>query len=205
MIGIAQVFTLFFVTLGPFKVLGPFVQRTHGLDDTTVRQIAVWAFAIATVTAVTGGLVGRTLVVQWGISQPALLLAAGVIFFLVALRQLMEQYEPARPAAHEPLPPSAVIAASRLVFPMLLTPYGIAAIIALLSSSSDSERTLRILGLVVLVMVLNLVAMLTARRILIGLAIMVLQVIGAVLAVLQVAMSVQFILTGLQRLGVIAG
>jgi multiple antibiotic resistance protein len=204
MIGLAQVFTLFFVTLGPFKVLGPFVERTRGLDDKTVRQLAVWAFVIATVTAVTGGLIGRTLVAQWGISQPALLLAGGVIFFLVALRQLLEQYEPARTSVHEPLPSSVVIASSRLVFPMLLTPYGIAAIIALLSSSTSAERTMQILGLVVLVMVLNLVAMLAARRILVGLAIMILQVVGAVLAVLQVAMSVQFMLAGLQRLGVIA-
>jgi multiple antibiotic resistance protein len=54
MIGPAEIFTIFFVTLGPLKVLGPFAQRTQGLDDTTVRRIAVWAFVIATIAIVVG-------------------------------------------------------------------------------------------------------------------------------------------------------
>jgi small neutral amino acid transporter SnatA (MarC family) len=52
--------------------------------------------------------------------------------------------------------------------------------------------------------VLVLVAMLFARRILVGFAILILQVIGAVLAVLQVALSVQIIIGGLRMLGVLA-
>ena len=48
MIGRAEIFTIFFVTLGPLKVLGAFAQRTHGLDDATVRKIAVTAFVIGT-------------------------------------------------------------------------------------------------------------------------------------------------------------
>jgi multiple antibiotic resistance protein len=56
-----------------------------------------------------------------------------------------------------------------------------------------------------LVMCLDLLAMLFARFILRGFAIIVLQVLGAVLAVLQVALSVQFMLLGLRSLGVIPG
>jgi hypothetical protein len=33
MIGPAAIFTLFFVTLGPLKILGPFAQRTHKIND----------------------------------------------------------------------------------------------------------------------------------------------------------------------------
>jgi small neutral amino acid transporter SnatA (MarC family) len=44
-----------------------------------------------------------------------------------------------------------------------------------------------------------------ARFILRGLTIIILQVLGSVLAVLQVAMSVQFMLLGLRSLGVISG
>ena len=42
-LGPGEIFTIFFITIGPLKLLGPFVQRTHGLDDTAVRQIAVRA------------------------------------------------------------------------------------------------------------------------------------------------------------------
>jgi hypothetical protein len=51
-------------------------------------------------------------------------------------------------------------------------------------------------------MVLNLVAMSFGRRILVGAVVMPLQVVGAVLAVLQVALSVQIILGALRSLGV---
>jgi multiple antibiotic resistance protein len=61
-----------------------------------------------------------------------------------------------------------------------------------------------ILMLVVAVMIVNLAAMWFARRILVGFAIVVLQVVGAVLAVLQVALSVQLVLDGLRTLGVLA-
>ena len=204
MLGPAEIFTLFFVTLGPLKVLGPFVQRTRGLDDATVREIAVRAFVIATIAVVAGSLLGRVLLPKWHISLAAMELTGGIVFFLVALRQLLEQYEPRSAAPVEPLPASPTAAAAQLVFPIVLTAYGIAAVIALLAASDRAERTAMILTLLLIVMVLDLLAMLFARRILVGPTIIVLDVLGAVLAVLQVGLSVQLILEGLRLLGVIA-
>jgi multiple antibiotic resistance protein len=203
-ISLGEIFTLFFVTLGPLKLLGPFVMRTRGLDDAAVRRIAVLVFVVASIAMVAGCLVGRAILENWRVSEAALRLTGGIVFFMVALRQLLEQYTPTPPSAPEPLPASPLYAASQLVFPMVLTPYGIAATIALLASSGSTERTIAILGLVFAVMVLDLVAMLFARRILVGLTIPILQVIGAVLAVLQVALSIQFIIVGLRTLGVLA-
>src|SRR5580704_1714669 len=200
----SAIFTGLFVTLGPLKTLGPFAQRTREVSPSAVRQIAAWAFIVATAGSVGGGLIGRALLTKWHVSVPALMLTGGIVFFMVALRQLLEQYQPPHdqtPA--EPLPASPVAAACRLVFPIVLTPYGIAAVIALLASSEDTARTVMILALLMLVMCLDLLAMLFARFILRGLAIIVLQVIGAVLAVLQVALSVQIMIEGLRSLGVL--
>jgi multiple antibiotic resistance protein len=206
MIDPSAIFTGFFVTLGPLKTLAPFAQRTRDVSPSAVRQIAFWAFIVATVGGVSGGLIGRALLTKWHVSLPALMLTGGIVFFVVALRQLLEQYEPPHPlAAAEPLPASPLAAACRLVFPIVLTPYGIAAVIALLASSEDTARTVLILGLLTLVMCLDLLAMLFARVILRGFAIIILQVLGAVLAVLQVALSVEFMLLGLRSLGVISG
>jgi multiple antibiotic resistance protein len=205
MLGPAEIFTGFFVTLGPLKTLGPFAQRTRELPAAVARQIAVWAFIIATIGVVVGGLIGRAMLTKWQVSLPALTLASGIVFFVVALKQLLEQYEP--PHVHvpvEPLPAAPLAAASRLVFPLVLTPYGIAAVIALLAASDNTARTAMILALLVFVMCLDLLAMLFARYILRGFALIVLQVLGAVLAVLQLALAVQFILLGLQSLHVIA-
>jgi multiple antibiotic resistance protein len=93
-------------------------------------------------------------------------------------------------------------AALRVAFPMVVTPYGIAALIALFVNSPDAARTAAILAILVGIMVLNLLAMLYVRRILAGVAILILQIVGAVLGVLQVALAVQFILRGLHDLGV---
>ena len=62
---------------------------------------------------------------------------------------------------------------------------------------------LRILAILIVVMVLNLLAMLYARRIMGGVTVLVLQIFGAVLGVLQVALAVQMILRGLLDLGVL--
>lgn len=201
--GPAEIFTVFFVTLGPLKVLAPFTQHTHGIEEPTLRQVAWWTFVVATLGITAGGLLGRLLLVNWHISVPALTLTGGIVFFLVALRHLLEQYQPASAAPPEHLPASSLAAACRLVFPIVLTPYGIAVVIALLANSNDTARTTTILGLLLLIMALNLLAMLFARRILVGFAIIILQVLGAVLAVLQVALSVQFILLALRELNVI--
>jgi multiple antibiotic resistance protein len=204
MIGPAEIFTIFFVTLGPLKVLGPFAQRTHGLDDGTVRRIAINAFVIGTIGIVVGGLIGSSLLAKWSVSLGSLTIAAGIIFLLVALKQLLEQYEaPHAPEAPSPLPPTPMAAALRMLFPIVLTPYGIATAIALLSASPDMRRTGTIIALLVAVMALNLLAMLFARKILVGLMMIVLQIIGGVLGVLQAALAIQFIVKGLQMLQVI--
>jgi multiple antibiotic resistance protein len=205
MIGAAEIFTFLFVMLGPIKLLGPFAQRTRGIDIVTVRRIAIWAFVVASILAVGGGFVGRALLDNWQVSHGALQLAGGLVFLLVALQQLLERYEPAAETTPPPLPADPFSAACRLVFPMLLTPYGIATVIALFASSPDAGWTMMVIGLILLVMLLDLVAMLLARRLLVGVAVIVLQVVGAVLAVLQVALAIQFILRGLGTLGLVRG
>lgn len=202
-LGPIEIFTFLLVMLGPLRILVPFVRRTHDLDEATIRKIAWWMFVIATLAIIVGSLLGRVMLARWHVSVDALRLTGGIVFFLVALRQLLDQYEPARDAVAPTLPASPFAVASRLVFPMVLTPYGIAAVIALVAGSDDVSRTVTILGLVSMVMLLDLVAMWFAPRIIVGFAIVVLQVLGAVLAVLQVGLSVQLIIDALRALGVL--
>jgi multiple antibiotic resistance protein len=202
LLGLYTVFILLFVTLGPIKVLGPFMQLTREADEVRAKQIAVRAFALALIAVVVGGFVGELLVRNWKISIGALTLAGGIIFFLVGLSLVLEQYKP----VHEtpgPLPEEPMRAALRVAFPIVATPYGIAAVIALLVNSPDAGRTSAVLAILIAVMVLNLLAMLYARRIMGGAFVLALQIFGAVLGVLQVALAVQMILRGLHDLGVL--
>jgi multiple antibiotic resistance protein len=205
-LGPGEIFTIFFITIGPLKLLGPFVQRTHGLEEATVRQIAVRAFLMATISAIAGGFLGVALRSNWHVSIGAMVIAGGLVFLLVGLRQLLEQYEPPHaPDANMPaLPASPTAAALKLLFPLVLTPFGIAAVIVLLALSTGSGRTEIIIGMVVVVMLLNLVAMLFARRIMVGATIVGLQILGAVLGILQAGLAVQIILRGLRDLKIIS-
>ncbi|MDM0104577.1 MarC family protein [Variovorax sp. J22R24] len=200
-LGVGSVFTLMFVMLGPLKVIGPFAKLTHELDDIERRKIAMRTFVIALIAVIAGALVGRALLQSWSISPPALLLAGGAIFFVVGMRLVLEQYAPAStPPPH--LPGSPMAAAMRIAFPTVVTPYGTASVIVLLAHTTSVERALTIFAIVVGVMVLNLLAMLFARRILGGATAIVLEILGAVLGVLQVALAVTIILYALHNLGV---
>lgn len=202
LLGFGLVFTLLFVTLGPLKILGPFMQLTRDTDEATMKKIAVRAFLLAVIAVVVGGFAGRTLIENWGISVPALLLTGGLIFALVGLTLVLEQYQPAHPAP-PPLPAAPIAAAMRITFPIVVTPYGIAALIVVLANSPDIGRTAAVLVILLVVMVLNLLAMLYARRIMGGVMVMALQIAGAVLGVLQVALAVEMILRALRELNVL--
>jgi multiple antibiotic resistance protein len=204
-LGPGEIFTIFFITIGPLKLIGPFVHRTHGLDDATVRQIAVRAFLMATISAIAGGFLGAMLLSNWHISIGAMVITAGLVFLLVGLRQILEQYEPPHaPDANIPaLPASPTAAALKLLFPLVLTPFGIAAVIVLLALSTEGGRTGLIVGMVVAVMLLNLITMLFARKILVGVTMVILQILGAVLGILQAGLAVQIILRGLRELKIL--
>ena len=200
MLGPGEIFTLFFITLGPLKVLGPFSHQTHGLAPAAVRGIAIRAFVLSVIAVAVGGVLGRSLAINWQISMPALLISTGVIFFLVALQVVMEQYEPPREPAPSTLPSDPMAAAIKVAFPTVVTPYGIAAVIALLAATRMSISPTVIWGTLSAVMVLNLVAMLGAHAVMHGWFVLAMRVLGAVLGVLQVALAVQVVLVGLSKL-----
>ena len=74
LVGLGAVFTLFFVMLGPLKILGPFATQTHDMEAGAMRKLAFLSFALAIVAVLVGGFFGRSLAANWHISTPALLL-----------------------------------------------------------------------------------------------------------------------------------
>jgi multiple antibiotic resistance protein len=203
MLDASQILILLLVTLGPLKLLGPFAQQTRELEGPAMRRLALRVFATSVVAVLVAAFLGSAMLAKWSISLPAIHIAIGIVFFLVAIRMVLEPYSGER-AAPAPLPEEPWAATLRLTFPTVLTPYGIAAVIALVAGARDPARVQMILALAMVVMVLNLLAMLFARKILRGVLLLVLLVLGAVLGVLQVALSVQIVIWGLQGLGVLA-
>jgi multiple antibiotic resistance protein len=196
----SEILTLFLVMLGPLKILGPFARLTRGAPLGQVRRLAWQAVAIASVALLVGGFLGRGLLVNWQIPTPVLELTAGVVFFLVALSAILAQYED--PAPTSP-PAEALPSPISVAFPLVVTPYGMAAVITLLALSHGIDRTGLVLGLLLVVMLANLAAMFWVRHLMTPGVVTVLQVLGAVLGILQVALAVRILLGALAKQGLL--
>jgi multiple antibiotic resistance protein len=201
MLSLSEVFTAFMVMLGPMKLLGPFAKWTSGMDERSARRVASKAFGFACAGGIAAAVVGENTLRSWKISSPALHLTAGVVLLLVALKTVLAQYEPA-PETSMPAT-FANLAFSPLAFPTILTPHGIATFMLILAVSQDSSRLANVVGLFLIVMVLDVLAMWYARAI-VRHGATVLAILGAVLGVLQVALAIQMLLNAFRSLQALA-
>jgi multiple antibiotic resistance protein len=140
---------------------------------------------------------------SYRIPVPVMALTGGLVLFLVALKNLLQQFE-AQPGAGRPdaAPPELKVAMTPLAFPTIVTPYGIAAVVVLMAVSPAAQGRWMVGGIVVAIMLANLVIMMLARKILPVMGI-VLPILGAVLGVVQVALGLQIIHNALTTMGVL--
>ena len=204
-LGLTKIFTFFFLTLGPKAVIAPFARSTATLEPSARRNVALATTGISLLSIVIAATIGVRVLTNWGISTGALLIAAGVILFLIALESIRDQYEQDdKPAAKPDGDTSVRRLAFRLAFPFVVSPYGVAVVILVLTSRPETVPIAPILGMLGGIMILNLLVMLAANRIAGSPYIApAFAVVGAVLGVLQAALGIQAILVGLRLAGVV--
>ena len=201
MLKLPSIFTLFFITLGPIKTIVPFVELTAGADAHLRRAVALRATLASTAVVLLLSIVSPLILHNWGVSLPVVALTGGIILLLGSLRVIMNPTESLAKGITESKTLSASMLISRLVIPTIVTPPGIAAILALMVLSGEKQQlSLQIIGILLLVMFVNLLTMLTARKLLSLLTVAGLRVIGWVFAVLQASLSIQIIIHFLRKL-----
>lgn len=197
-----KIITLLFIVFNPIKVVGPFMTLTRGTQPAFCRQLAWRATLFAAIGVAVAGILGQQILISWGIKRALLLLAGGIIWFLMALLTVLQPFFPAY-QQHPPVDePSLALALKPLAFPTIVTPYGIATLIVLMATMQTLGQQGAILALVALMLLLNWVAMIFARPILRLFAIP-LELISWVLGVLQVALGLNLIFIALVSLHVI--
>lgn len=208
----SELFVYFFVMLGPIKLLAPFARVSQGADAPARHRLALRATAISTIVLVAAATLGTALLSRWQVSTPAMILAASIVLFWVAFRMVTGFYggppearappsvsdEPRPP----PPPPIAQAAMTPVAVPGIVTPYGVALVILLVANAHDVQRLLTIAGALALILALDLLAMWFARPLLKALGAS-LQILAAVLGVLQVALAVELGIQALSMLGVL--
>jgi multiple antibiotic resistance protein len=194
------VFVIFFLTLGPIKIFGPFLHLTANFDEASKRRLARRGAVIATVVGLCVVFLGNRMREKWGIERPDLLVTFGILLLISALKQLDSAQHP-HPQEHSPPAETRNLAFSPVAFPMIITPYGIVAMLLFAAVSPDRQSfLLGAFGVFAGIMVLNYLAMMFAGPILRTITPQALQAFGWVMAALQASLAVAALMQGL-RLG----
>ena len=119
--GIFNLFIIFFVTLGPLKVIPPFVQLTRTANRSLRRQLAFRSTAVSTFVILLVVLIGRNVLEVWQIQLPSLMIAGGILLSLVALQLVLTQYGPSQVQPTSSDPPDLQLAITPLAFPTIFT------------------------------------------------------------------------------------
>lgn len=197
------VFTVFFILIGPVKVIPAFAQLTQGADRQFKKKLAVLGAAIASGIAAFVALAGETFVLKYRISLSAIRIAGGLVLLIaVLLVMFSRQRRLDLPAVR----PSAVqLAVSPLATPVIVPPAGVAAIlIFVMLAGRNPAMWLAVAVALVAILILDFLVMFFNDTVMsIPGLLLILQVLGGVLAFLQAALAIQIMLVGFKGIGTI--
>ena len=203
---ISDALIIFFLTLGPLKAIAPFAQLTQGTDPAFRRNLAWRATTIATIVVFAVALLGALVLENWHVSIAAIVITASVILFCQAFQHAHAALGRCT-TAHPSKTPRSLRHPWRwptfpLAIPALVTAPGIAAIAGFMAiAAGDWTQKGIVLASLLVIMGLNLVTLLNIEAILKHGSPLVQRVFGWVMAVLQAALAVQYLINGLVRLG----
>ena len=192
---ISTIATILFMTIGPLKIIPAFVKLTYQSEPEVIKKLALRAFALSTSAIVIIALASQNLLDKYDMMISALIAAAGIVLFLISIKTVLSQYGNNEKKQSTPPPENPLTALiSPLTFPTILTPHGIALVMIFMSISKQLDNNSnQILGIIIILMILNVICMLFAKQILNFLKPTVLQVLGLVLGIIQLALAINYI------------
>ena len=202
-ISFAFVFTIYFMLLGPLKIIPAFMKLTRETDREFKRDVAIKASMTATALVAVIVLLGKGLVARYEISLDSVRIAGGLVLLLSALKVVFPGPEPVR--AESVKPTALQLAISPVAMPITVPPAGVAAILItlLLAPTYPGMGTVIVWGLVTM-MTLDFLAMYFIDTLaeVPGLLLL-LQVFGAVLIFIQIALAIETFLVAFRDLALI--
>jgi len=197
---IAKLATLMFMMMGPIGLIPAFSGATAATDATLRRSIAFRAFAYAALALSIAVGIGAGVLTAWGASPAALVIAAGLLLGLASLGNLLGARRAAPAAVGGAPPPSLGIALSPIAFPGIVTPHGVGVLIVFVAYAPTASVKLSILAVALGIVFLDLLAMLWADRLMRLVGVVPLTILGAVFGVLQLALGIEMIASGMSLL-----
>lgn len=197
-----EIFVLLFATTNAMKAAIVSLAMTKNADAALKRAIAFRAVLITTVVCILFALAGAAILGGLKITVEALLIAGGAILFVFALNMVISEEK--ETSADEPLPaPSMDIAAFPMAVPLMASPQGLVAIVAIEATLEGPIEAAIFVAIILGVMAINLVFLLAADRIFAKISPAILKIVLRVVGLLLCALAVQLIIFGFDGLGLI--
>lgn len=190
--------SLLFTMIGPIALLPLFATTTAAASPELRSRIAGLAALFALGTLGIAVFVGAGVMQSAGTSRTALIIAAGIILTLTALRNIFGAAPQAKAQEGEP---SSGLALMPMAIPGIVTPMGVAIVILFASYFPDIADRLAILGVIAAIMVANYGAMRISHWFMRVIGAVPLLILGAIFGVLQAAMGIEMIMSGLKLSG----
>lgn len=191
---------LLFTLMGPIGLMPAFDAATTGRDMAQRRRIALQVLVFSLTGLALAVFLGTAVMARVGTTPPSLIIAAGAILAITALRNILAAGTGASPAAPGPAPealPRWMPALSPITVPGIVTPVVVAVLVIFTTVFPSTSSRLAILAVAVGLMVVNLVAMLGARWFMSRIGMAPLLLLGAIFGVLQVALGIEFLADGI--------
>jgi multiple antibiotic resistance protein len=198
-INLGFIFAIFFLTLGPLKLIPTFYGVTQGLDGKARLGLALKSTTLAFLILVLAAAVGSVLATNWRISREALTITGGFLLLIGSLKILSSVLAPPAPRP-DPAPAAGRainVVISPLAIPGIITPWGLVALLLFLGVAEDQNRLGGVFIALVLIMLLNIVGMIFAGPVMRAVGLPAMSVLGWVFSILQAALGVTFMLRGL--------
>jgi multiple antibiotic resistance protein len=200
---LSLVLTVFFMLLGPIKIIPSFAGLTRGADDRFKRAVAIRGAVIASALCAFVALAGVTLLGKYRISIDAVRIAGGLVLLIAALQIIFQKAKPFGPGSGTPT--VIQLAASPVAVPIIVPHAGVASILIFIMHEPQFPGVTQAVAIgLAIIMVLDFLVMYFIDRVMKTPGLMiVLTVLGSVLVFVQAALAINMMLVALKSLGVI--
>jgi multiple antibiotic resistance protein len=195
-----KLFVLLFMMTGPLRVVPGFAALSQKLDTRSRNRLALRGALFAACGVLLAVFMGAGLLKSWGASPESLTIVIGVLLLLTGLQSVIGWPVPPVPglSPEEENLSLTRLALAPLAFPNILPPFGVGVLILFAAYFPNTQDQLKMVGLSLALLAVDLVAMRYAQQILRAIGSHTLQLLGAVFGVAQLALAVEMILWGLK-------
>jgi multiple antibiotic resistance protein len=197
------IFTIFFMLLGPVKLVPSFAALTRRADVRFKRSVTIRGAVVASALCVFVALAGGTLLGKYRISLDAVRISGGLVLLIAALQVMFRKAQSSSPSSGKPT--AIQLAISPLAVPMIVPHAGVAAILICMTLALQNPGMTQAIAIcLATMMVLDFLVMYFIDWVMKtpGLTI-VLAVLGSVLVFVQAALAINMMLVALESLGFI--